>query len=150
MIKINVLVENNTWKKYFKNPNNYLLRKSKILSKKNILFANHNCNFTLLLTGSKEIKKLNRKFRKKNKITDVLSFPSHNKKILLKILKKKEDTYLGDVAINIYKINKKNFKIEFDKLWLHGLLHLIGYTHKINKNYNKMFKLENNLLKIIN
>ena len=54
------------------------------------------------------------------------------------------------MAINIYRINKKNFKIEFDKLWLHGLLHLIGYTHKINKNYNKMFKLENNLLKIIN
>jgi|TARA_B110000211_G_C13899578_1_gene473302 probable rRNA maturation factor len=150
MIKINVLVENNAWKKYFKNPNNYLLRKSKILSKKNVLFSKHNCNFSLLLTGSKEIKKLNRRFRKKNKITDVLSFPFHNKKILPKILKKNENIYLGDVAVNIYKINKENFKVEFDKLWLHGLLHLIGYTHKINKDYHKMLRLENNLLNIIN
>ena len=84
MIKINVLVENNAWKKYFKNPNNYLLRKSKILSKKNVLFSKHNCNFSLLLTGSKEIKKLNRRFRKKIKLLTFYHFHFIIKKFYLK------------------------------------------------------------------
>ena len=108
MIKGNVILHNIIWKKYLKNPNSFIDKKVNLINKKNKLYKKKFFIFSLLLSGSNEIKKLNRKFRKKNKITDVLSFPSHNKKILLKILKKKEDTYLGDVAINIYKINKKN------------------------------------------
>jgi probable rRNA maturation factor len=54
-----------------------LIKKIKKLNKKkNFLKKNFFC--TLLLSGNKEIKKLNKKFRKKNKSTDVLSFPFHN------------------------------------------------------------------------
>ena len=56
MIKINVLVENNAWKKYFKNPNNYLLRKSKILSKKNVLFRFPEKNLLSTLNFAYKIK----------------------------------------------------------------------------------------------
>ena len=73
MIKINVITNNNNWFNYIKNPNNYIDKKLKKLiqkkKKKKILFC------TLLLSGNKEIKYLNKKFRKKNKTTDVLSFP---------------------------------------------------------------------------
>ena len=39
--------------------------------------------------------------------------------------------------------NKKEVLREFDKVWLHGLLHLLGYDHKSNTKYLKMQKLEN-------
>ena len=61
-----------------------------------------------MLSENNEIKKLNKKFRKKNKTTDVLSFPFYNKKLINK-LKKKKEIYLGDIIINFNKIkNKKN------------------------------------------
>ena len=43
---------------------------------------------TLLLSGNKEIKRLNKKFRNKNKATDILSFPFYKKEQLKKNLKK--------------------------------------------------------------
>ena len=65
--------------------------------------------------------------------------------------KKKElkDVYLGDIILNFYKINKKNFKKDFNRLWVHGFLHLLGYKHYKNKDFYKMNKLENLILKKI-
>ena len=40
------------------------------------------------------------------------------------------------------KINENNFLLEFDKVWIHGLLHLVGYNHIKNKDYLKMQKIE--------
>ena len=57
---------------------------------KKYLFSNKKVNFTLLLSKNSNIKKLNYKFRKKNKATDVLSFPSFTKNELNKNLKKKK------------------------------------------------------------
>ena len=61
-----------------------------------------------MLSGNKEIRHLNKKFRKKNKSTDVLSFPFYTKKELLKRFKKEKEVYLGDIIININKIKNKN------------------------------------------
>ena len=56
--------------------------------------------------------------------------------ILIKLKKlKKKDIYLGDIILNYYKIEKKNFKENFNKLWIHGFLHLLGYKHKKNNDY---------------
>jgi len=89
---------------------------------------------------------LNWKFRKKKKSTDILSFPSYKKKELTNTIKNKKQIYLGDIIINLDKIKEKNdnikFQIEFDKLWLHGLLHLFGYKHLRNKDFKKMNNLE--------
>ena len=89
------------------------------------------------------MKNLNFKFRKKNKITDVLSFP-------IKI-KGKKRIYVGDIAVS-YEIIKKrskktNFYLEFDKMWIHGYLHLIGYDHKRRDDFFKMLRKENSILK---
>ena len=102
------------------------------------------------MTGNYQIKNLNKKFRNKNKTTDVLSFPFYHECELRKKIKKNNDIYLGDVILNYYKINKvkkENFIYEFNKLWVHGLLHLIGHKHYKNKDFKKMNKLE---IKIIN
>jgi len=88
------------------------------------------------------MKSLNSEFRKKNKTTDVLSFPFN--------YKVNKNSYLGDVAISYEIIHKKsvksNFFIEFDKTWIHGYLHLLGYDHKKIKNFKKMNKKENLIL----
>ena len=106
--------------------------------------------FTIMLTNSINMKKLNRKFRKRNKPTDILSFPNFTKKNL-KLIKNKK-IYIGDLAACYEIVNsrsKKNFHTEFDKVWVHGFLHLIGYDHVKNKDFNKMKKMEKRILNLI-
>ena len=97
------------------------------------------------------MKKLNKKFRNKNKPTNILSFPFFTLKSLKTIKDKK--IYIGDIAASyeiIYSRSKeKNFLLEFDKVWIHGLLHLIGYDHIKNKDYFKMDKIEKRILNLI-
>jgi len=142
MIKANVISSHSNWQRIIKKPNEYVNNRLKILSKVS-LFKRKNHEFSILLTNAKEMKKFNHKFRKKNKITDVLSFP-------IKI-KNKGKIYVGDIAI-CYEIIKKrskktNFFLEFDKMWIHGYLHLIGYDHKKLNDFKKMFRTENLILK---
>lgn len=153
MIKINVLTTNVDWRRYIKNPNNFIDKKISIYNKKSNNFKENTIFCTLMLSNSKEIKKLNQKFRKKNKSTDVLSFPFYEKKELLFKLKKNKEIYLGDIIINLNKIkNKKNilnFRSEFNRLWVHGLVHLFGYDHKREKDYQKMKMVEKSFLSYI-
>tara|TARA_Y100001958_G_C21228457_1_gene553952 strand:+ start:1949 stop:2413 length:465 start_codon:yes stop_codon:yes gene_type:complete len=154
MIKINVILNNIRWKNYFKNPYNYIEKKVKNLNQKEKKFKKKIILCTLLLSDSIEIKKLNKKFRKKNKSTDVLSFPFYNKKELSYKLAKNKEVYLGDIIINLNKIKSKNnldnFKLEFNKLWIHGLAHLLGHDHKQMKDFHKMMKIEKKYLSYIN
>ena len=153
MIKINVINDNVSWLRFIKNPNNYIDRKIKKLNIKNKDYKKKIIFCTLLLSSDKVIKNLNNKFRKKNKTTDVLSFPFYNIKDLKKKLKKEKEIYLGDIILNLNKINVKdssqNFQLQFDKLWVHGLVHLFGYDHKKEKDFKKMNKVESNYLKYI-
>ena len=153
MIKINVVTNNVSWFRYIKSPNIYINKKIKKLNLKNKNFKKNIIFCTLLLSNNKEIKNLNKKFRKKNKTTDVLSFPFHNEKNLKKNLKREKEIYIGDIIINLNKVKAKNnlkfFKLEFDKLWIHGLLHLFGHDHKKEKDFNKMSKIEKDYFKYV-
>jgi probable rRNA maturation factor len=79
---------------------------------------------SLALVSGEEIRKLNKKFRKKNKATDVLSFDL------------KEKDYLGEIVIcpEVVEDNAKKYKVaakkEFLKVFIHGILHLCGYDHE--------------------
>ena len=73
---------------------------------------------------------------------------------MTELKKKKENKkYLGDIAISYQFVKNRskltNFELEFDKLWLHGYLHLLGYDHKKNNDYYKMRNIENKILKFI-
>ena len=142
MIKANVISGHSSWKRILKKPNDYLKKRLKILSK-TPSFKKKNHEFSILLTNDKEMKKLNNKFRKKNKTTDVLSFPTK--------IKKKTNMYVGDIAISLEIIKKRskdtNFFLEFDKMWVHGYLHLIGYDHKKVSDFKKMLEKEKLILK---
>ena len=140
MIKANIHLGSPKWLKKIENPKNYFNKKifklNKILNKKKKI------ELSILLTDNKNMKKLNSKFRGKNKPTDVLSFPTDKK------------DYIGDIAISFELVNKKsnlsNFNYELDRLWIHGYLHLIGYDHKKYKDYLKMIKRENQLINKLN
>jgi len=153
MIKVNVILNNINWKRYLKNPNRFIDKKVALLNKKSKLFKKNTLICSLLLSGSKEIKNLNKKFRKKNKSTDVLSFPFYEKKQLNNKIRKENEVYLGDIIINLSQVKKKNnkaeFKEELNKLWIHGLLHLLGYDHKSNSQYLQMQKIEKNFFYLI-
>ena len=151
MIKVNVEVDCKPWFKKIESPEKYFNKKLKKISKIVPFFKKKNAIFTILLTNSLNMTKLNKKFRNKNKSTDVLSFPSFSPNNL-KLIKKK-NIYIGDIAA-CYEIidirsNKNNFFSEFDKVWVHGLLHLVGHDHRKNKDYFKMNRIEKRILNSI-
>ena len=154
MIKANVITKNTIWYKYIKDPINYIDGKINKLNNKDKKFKKKNIYFTLLLSGEREIKELNRKFRKKNKSTDVLSFPFYPKKELYQRLINEKEIYLGDIIINLNKIKDKkklkNFKNELNNLWIHGLVHLFGHDHKKEKDFLAMKRIEKKYSSFIN
>ena len=150
MINTDVVVENKLWNKKIKSPSKYIKKKIKKIFKFNSL-KRKRFSLTILLTDNSKMKYLNKKFRNKNKITDVLSFPN----LEPADLKKKINTeiYLGDIALSYEIINRRSkdssFNLEFDKMWIHGYLHLLGYDHKKFKDYKVMKKTEDKILKVI-
>ncbi len=154
MIKVNIISNNKVWYKYIKNPNNFLQKKIINFNKKFKKYKKNVIFLTLLLSGDSEIKKLNKKFRNKNNSTDVMSFPFYNKVEFKKKIKQDKEVYLGDIIININKIKNKNnkvkFRIEFIKLWIHGLAHLFGYDHKKDKDFYNMTNVEKKFLSFLN
>ena len=134
MTSADVVLDYPLWEKKIRNPKIYI--KKKLVKLNNLsLFKKKSKNHTIFLTNNKKMRELNKKFKNKNKTTDVLSFPFHNKTNYNK------NIYLGDIAINYEIINKRsknsNFFIEFDKMWIHGYLHLLGHNHKKKKKFHK-------------
>ena len=144
MIKVNVILDKIIWKKKIKRPDYYLKKKFNKLLKKFKITSNVQ-EISIFLTSNEKMRQLNLRFRKKNKPTDVLSFP-------INIVKKKIG-YLGDIASSYEIVNKRsktsNFNYEFDKMWVHGYLHLIGYDHKKIREFEKMHKIEKKILNYI-
>ena len=148
MINVSVFSEEKAWSKRLKNKNLFFKKVCKALPKK-YRFSNKKVFLSLLLSNNKNIKKLNKYFRNKNKSTDILSFP-FNKKI-----KFSKNTYLGDIIISYNYLNEFKtqdldlFKKKAIKIFIHGFLHLLGFNHKKNKDYFKMLREENFIYKHI-
>ena len=140
MIKAEVIIDNAAWKKKIKNISQLFNRILKNFPKKYFL-KNKKIMITVLLSNNSKIKTLNKIFRKKNKPTDILSFPI--KKMIIKNF-----FYLGDIIISYefmnkpQKINLVEFKKKVAKIFIHGFLHLRGYDHKKNKDFSIMRKEE--------
>ena len=150
MINADVVVENKLWNKKIKSPSKYIKKKIKKIFKFNSL-KRRRFSLTILLTDNSKMKYLNKKFRNKNKTTDVLSFPNLDTVDFKK--KTNAEIYLGDIALSYEIINQRskdgNFDMEFDKMWIHGYLHLLGYDHKKFRDYKVMKRTENKILKLI-
>ncbi|MBM3631347.1 MAG: rRNA maturation RNase YbeY [Alphaproteobacteria bacterium] len=141
MISVNVISEEKAWLKKIKKKNFFFQNICKFFPEK-YKFLNKKIYMTLLLSNNKNIKKLNKKFRNKNKPTDILSFPFTKKIQLLK------DRYIGDIIISYNFMDKpkkqsiKNFHQKVIRTFIHGFLHLLGFDHKRVIDYQKMLKEE--------
>ena len=141
MISINVLSNERAWSTKLKKKELFFDKICKAFPNK-YKFLNKKVSFTLLLSNNKNIKKLNKNFRNKNRSTDILSFPLNEK------IKISKQIYLGDIIISYNFINKdKGKKLEFFKeklikTFIHGYLHLLGFDHLKNRDHKKMIKEE--------
>jgi probable rRNA maturation factor len=106
---------------------------------------------SFVFVGEERIKKLNKRYLKKNRITDVLAFPvRRTKSEKFKIGNSREIQFLGEIVICPQKVkkNSKRFKVTFKRelarVSIHGILHLLGYNHqKDKKTAEKMKEKEN-------
>ena len=146
MINVSVFSEEKAWSNRLKNTDLFFKKICKVFPKK-YQFSKKKVSFSLLLSNNKNIKKLNKNFRNKNKSTDILSFP-FNKKV-----KVSKNMYLGDIIISYNYIDKpktqdlESFKHKVVKIFIHGYLHLLGFNHLKNKDYFKMLREENFIYK---
>ena len=144
MVEISYNIKSSEWNKnlpsYKKCISNSVNQIFKIIK----FSSNNEVSISFLLTSNSEIKLLNQRYRNKNKPTNVLSFPM-NEKI-------ENKNYLGDVVIACEKIidesyeqNIKKYKY-LSKMTIHGVLHLLGYKHDTERQFNKMNSIEKNIL----
>ena len=148
MISIEVVSESSLWRKRIKKPDFFFNSLVKIFPKKYKFIKKKIC-LTLLLSNNKNIRKLNKKFRNKNKPTDVLSFSSEKK------LNIKKSPYIGDIVISYEFMNKPKalsaleFKSKVAKIFIHGFLHLLGHDHIKLKDFKKMLIEEEKIYQTI-
>lgn len=103
---------------------------------------------SLLFASKKHMRELNLFFRGVDSPTNVLSFPFFDKRKLLDERRKREGIYIGDIAIcnevakREAEKNGKNVFHHIMHLFIHGVLHLLGYDHKTKKSAEQMEDME--------
>ena len=148
MINVNVVSESNLWSKKIRKKNIFFSSLVSFFPKK-YRFIKKKVSLTILLSNNKNIKKLNKKFRNKNKSTDILSFPSEKKLNIQKF------PYLGDIVISYEFMNKSKtssnleFKDKVIRIFIHGFLHLLGHNHTKLKDFKKMLLEEEKIYKVV-
>ena len=107
---------------------------------------------SVFLTNNKEIKKINSKYRKINKSTNVLSFPQNEERMISNL---ENYLVLGDIVISLEKIlaeaneQKKNFFDHLLYMIVHSTLHLYGFDHTNQKESIVMETKEKDIMKKI-
>jgi len=148
MISIDVISESNLWNKKIKKPDIFFNSLVQVFPKK-YRFIKKKVSLTILLSNNRNIKRLNKKFRNKNKSTDILSFPSEKKLNIKKL------SYIGDIIVSYEFMNKPKalsaleFKSKVTKIFIHGFLHLLGYDHIKLKDFKEMLIEEEKIYQTI-
>jgi len=126
--------------------------KVKIISNISLIFQFlkiKNSEFSLNICGDAYIKKLNSRYRKLDKPTDVLSFR------MSEINEETGRNMLGDIVISVDTVMKQSKKYdekpatEFYRMLIHGIQHLTGVTHETERKYKKMMNENEKILKIL-
>ena len=147
MINVDTVSDNIQWNKRIKKKT-FFKSLTKLFPKK-YRFIGKKISLTILLSNNKNIKIINKKFRKKNIATDILSFPNEKK------FNKDKSTYLGDIVISYDYINQPktlnnfDFRYKLIRIFIHGFLHLLNYNHIRLKDFKKMLKEEEKIFKNI-
>ncbi len=141
MIQLNYNVDEVAWKKNFPLFKKYIFKTVNETLRAVKISTPHNLNVSFFLTSNEKMKELNFKYRNKNKSTNVLSFPMKSNY--------EQNYYLGDIVLanqtlleeaNEIKMTKYDYLC---KMTIHGMLHLLGFDHKTEKQHKIMTKFEN-------
>jgi len=145
MIKLNFYVQSKNWSRRMSKVTKIT---NEVVKKKTDLNFDKNINYYLniILLNDKKMKKLNLKYKRKNKTTDVLTFVSTLKNINYNKTKYC-DIFFSAETIKLYsKQNKISFYDHFTHLLVHSFLHINGYMHKKANDFIKMQKAEIEIL----
>ena len=113
------------------------------------VFLKNNILISILFSGDGQVTELNKYYRNINKPTNVLSFPS-------KQINTKSKIFLGDIAFSSQTIieeakrDNKNLEDHLIHLFIHGVLHLLGYEHETEDDAYIMESLEIKVLNNLN
>ena len=164
-MEINVFIEN-TYEQYeideVKLYNSCKKIADYIFSQKNIIeksclkdYAEDNIFFDIVLMNNEEIHRINREYRQKDSPTDVITFA------LFADAPKEEqfvfdnEIHLGEMMISLDKIeeqakeNNVSFDDEMYYIVAHGILHLLGFDHLTENDYNYMVDVQNKAKAIV-
>ncbi len=115
---------------------------------------NFNCN--LILTNDDQVQELNNQFRGQDKPTNVLSFANIDSQDFEDILNDEDDVSLGEIFVALETLQKeateKSISLEhhFAHLFIHGILHLLGFDHQIDEDAEEMEQIEVEILQKLN
>ncbi len=110
----------------------------------------HDAELSILITDDKHIAELNSRFLKRKGPTNVLAFPIREDDP-----NEPETFMLGDIVISVDAAMSDSIKTGeslnkmIDRLLIHGLLHLLGYTHERSKEARRMEEETERLLTMI-
>ncbi|RTK92818.1 MAG: rRNA maturation RNase YbeY [Rickettsiales bacterium] len=153
-ITVEISKENKQWKFYPEIKNKFFTTTLMKTLEEHQNFKVQEIELSILLTDDAHMQELNKKFRNKDKATNVLSFPDieMNGEAPIEFIPNTDYIYLGDIAFgyDIIKQEAEDKKISFldhfRHLTIHGILHLIGYDHEEQKEAELMENLEIKIL----
>ena len=148
MIKVSFNIDEPFWVKEMPLFRKNILKAAKETLNTAFKSKKNNLEVSFLLTSDSNIRLLNKNYRNKDKSTNVLAFPMNQNTF-------GEDYIVGDVVISLQKILSESKKLKIQKykylsqITIHGVLHLLGFDHKSNKQHEEMNKIEQKVFKKI-
>ncbi|MCX6744248.1 MAG: rRNA maturation RNase YbeY [Candidatus Parcubacteria bacterium] len=137
------------WELKAKQPKDFKLLGKIVESAARVLKIESKKEISVIIVGSGKMRSLNKQYRHQDKVTDVLSFSQQGG---LALNNPEEPLYLGDIIICYAQVIKQAKVFGFSRekelafLIIHGLLHLLGYQDKNQKQYLKMETIQNKIL----
>ncbi len=114
-----------------------------------VLGIEDDLDLSLIIVGKRKIQNINRDYRNKDAVTDVISFANIDSDDYDYLC---DDVNLGDIFINVDRVNSQakkyehSIKREFVFLFVHGMLHLLGYDHMEKADEEVMFGLQEKIV----
>lgn len=136
--------ENNDLKQYFPDIRKYFKKTFKHLK------LEGDYELTMILVDDEEIHQINKEYRGIDRPTDVITFALNDAEDEYEMME--EDNYLGEIFINVNRVYSQakeyehSDKREFCFLFVHGLLHSLGYDHMNEEDEKVMFGLQKEIL----
>lgn len=133
-MKHEILIYNKTKRKV---PEKFI--KTAVVKILDLLKLKQPIEMAVLIIGGKEIKRLNKIWRKKNETPDELSFGLNSREMTRFANDRDNVINLGEIAVNVEKISDKRHLL---KILIHSLLHLLGYSHKQMEKFEKNLEIK--------